>query len=119
MNKQTESSSKKTRRPVSAEQQRQALEKAITGQSLANYGAIYEGFEAMGIPALEIKPRENVFTFNAWKAVGRAVRKGQHGVKVVTVVKRERANTETGEMEISSYPITTTVFHISQTDAIN
>jgi len=29
-----------------------------------------QGFAAKGIPESEIKPRENVFTFNAWKALG-------------------------------------------------
>ena len=56
--------------------------RAVHGQSLSNFPAIFQGFAAKGIPESEIKPRENVFTFNAWKALGRVVRRGEHGVKV-------------------------------------
>ena len=66
--------------------QAEALSRAKGGQSMTNYPAIYTGFMAKGIPEAEIKPRENVLTFQAWKAVGRCVRKGEHGVKVVTYV---------------------------------
>ena len=66
-----------------------ALDRAKTDQSLSNYPAIYEGFMAKGIPEAEIKPRENVFTFQAWKALGRSVKRGEHGVKVVTFVETE------------------------------
>jgi hypothetical protein len=97
--------------------QREAITKAVTGQSLANYPAIFAGFMATGIPESEIKPRENVFTFNAWKALGRFVRKGQHGVKVCTVLNKTRKNKETGLDENYSMPWSTTVFHVSQTDA--
>ena len=50
-----------------------ALDRATTNQSLTNYPAIYEGFMDKGIAEGDIKPRENVFTFNAWKALGRSV----------------------------------------------
>jgi hypothetical protein len=46
-----------------------ALDRATQGQALTNYPAIFEGFMAKGIPEADIKPRENVFTFNAWKAL--------------------------------------------------
>lgn len=36
--------------------QREALTRAVSGQSLANYPAIYSGFAEKGIPASEIKP---------------------------------------------------------------
>ena len=97
--------------------QRQAITKAVTGQSLANYPAIFAGFMAMGIPESEIKPRENVFTFNAWKALGRFVRRGQHGVKIATIVTKTRVNKSTGLEESFSMPWSTTVFHVSQTEA--
>ena len=67
----------------------EALDRAKTNQSLSNYPAIYEGFMAKGIPEAEIKPRENVFTFQAWKALGRSVKRGEHGVNVVTFVETE------------------------------
>src|SRR5258708_37737286 len=68
------------------EMQAEALDRATAGQTFTNYPAIYSGFQAKGIPEADIKPRENVFTFNAWKALGRSVKKGEHGVKVVTFI---------------------------------
>ena len=94
--------------------------------STRNYMAIILGFEAKGVPAAEIKPRENVFTFWAWKALGRRVRKGEHGVKVVTFIEckgKRKAKTpdddqqqDKGKKRAYRRPWTTTVFHISQTD---
>jgi hypothetical protein len=102
------------------EMQTEALDRARNGQSLANYSAIYEGFAAKGIAAGAIEPRVNVLTFNAWKALGRSVKKGEHGVKVVTYVDvTARDPSEAGDDARRSYrkPHTTTVFHISQTEA--
>ena len=42
---------------------------------------------AKGIPEADIKPRENVFTFDAWRALGRSVKRGEHGVRVVTFIE--------------------------------
>jgi hypothetical protein len=42
---------------------REALTRAVSGQSFTNFPAIFQGFAAKGIPESEIKPRENVFTF--------------------------------------------------------
>lgn len=93
----------------------EALTRAKTGQSMTNYPDIFRGFLEKGIPVEEIKPRENVLTFNAWKALGRTVKKGEHGVKVFTFVKA--TNKETGEEY--SRPHATTVFHVSQTNPLN
>jgi len=109
------------------ERRAEALTRACTGQTLSNYPAIFQGFMAMGIPESEIRPRENVFTFEAWKALGRHVRKGQHGVKVVTFIttdkgqERQRENLAGMEEQpkknrAHSRPWTTTVFHVSQTE---
>jgi hypothetical protein len=97
----------------------EALSRAISGQSYSNFPAIFRGFTAKGIPESEIKPRENVFTFDAWKALGRYVRKGEHGVKVVTFIETlsKEIDADTGERKIIRRPWTTTVFHISQTEA--
>lgn len=96
-----------------------ALHNAISGQSFGNYQAIFEGFAAMGIAAEDIKPRENVFTFNAWRALGRTVSKGQKGVRIVTVIRCERHDQETGESRPARKPKTTSVFHVSQTEALS
>lgn len=95
-----------------------ALHNAISNASFMNYEAIFNGFMVLGVPAEEIKPRENVFTFNAWKALGRCVRKGQHGVMVCTFVKAQCKDEKTGEEKGFRMPRSTTVFHISQTEEL-
>jgi antirestriction protein ArdC len=86
---------------------------------MSNYPAIFEGFIAKGIPESEILPRENVFTFNAWRALGRTVRRGEHGVKVLTFIERASKETEgTGERKTIRLAWSTTVFHVSQTEAL-
>ena len=98
----------------------EALTRAVSGQSLTNFPAIFQGFAAKGIPESEIKPRENVFTFDAWKALGRVVRRGEHGVKVVTFIdcRSKELDQDTGERKTIRRPWTTTVFHVSQTEAL-
>lgn len=96
----------------------EALSNAKNNESFMNYDAIFSGFIGLGVPPAEIKPRENVFTFNAWKALGRCVSKGQHGVRVCTFVKAESKDKETGEEKGFRMPRSTTVFHISQTEAL-
>ncbi len=110
--------SKAQRAAVSAE----ALQRATEGQSTANYDAIFSGFRGMGIAEAEIIPRENVFTYEAWKAKGRQVRRGEHGVRVHTVIPctiREE-DPDTGEKTEKKVEKKrrATVFHISQTRAI-
>ena len=72
----------------------------------------------MGIPESEIKPRENVFTFDAWKALGRVVRRGEHGVKVVTFIECRKEGKDTGAKESFRRPWRTTVFHVSQAEPL-
>lgn len=102
------------------ERQTEALSRALTSQSWSNFPAIIQGFTIRGIPEDQIKPRENVFTYQAWRALGRQVRKGEHGVKVITFIKRDKKtkDPETGEVKFETYsmPRSVSVFHISQTD---
>jgi hypothetical protein len=107
--------------------QQEALSRAASGQSLANWPAILAGFAAKGIPETDIRPRENVFTYHAWRALGRQVRRGEHGVKVCTYVsgeceERER-DAQSGEERTAKRsfrrPWTATVFHVSQTDPVS
>src|SRR2546422_214210 len=107
-----------TRKSNREQERAEALTRAVSGQTMSNYPAIFHGFTAKGIPESEIRPRENVFTFDAWKALRRYVRKGEHGVKIVTFIECSKENKETGEKETFRRPWTTTVFHVSQTDAI-
>ena len=102
--------------------QKEALTRASTGQSFGNYPAIFSGFMARGIAEIDIEPRVNVFTYNAWKALGRQVRRGEHGVKVTTYVPCDKKTRDkaTGEETVTSFrrPKVATVFHVSQTDLI-
>jgi hypothetical protein len=103
-----------------SQSRQEALTRAVSGQSLTNFPAIFQGFLAKGIAESEIKPRENVFTFDAWKALGRVVRRGEHGVKVVTFIesRSKEIDADTGERKVIRRPWTTTVFHVSQTEAL-
>ena len=103
-----------------SQSRQEALTRAVSVQSLTNFPAIFQGFAAKGIPESEIKPRENVFTFDAWKALGRVVRRGEHGVKVVTFIesRSKELDADTGERKVIRRPWTTTVFHVSQTEAL-
>ena len=95
--------------------QQASLGRAVSGQSCANYPAIFAGFMARGIPEGEIKPRVNVFTFNAWKAKGPQVRRGEKSVSVTTWISmRPKAGDPDGKP--GRRPKTAYVFHVSQTD---
>lgn len=106
------------------EMQQEALSRATSGQSLTNWPAIFAGFMEKGIPESDIKPRENVLTYHAWRALGRQVRKGEHGVKVTTWItpkdKRDDAANPEDNKKAKRGKLcwTATVFHISQTDPI-
>ena len=102
----------------SIEQGIETIRKAQSGASLMNDMAVIVGFSDKGISEPEINPRVNVFTYNAWRALGRQVRKGEHGVKITTYVQASKEDKETGESDPYKFPRTTTVFHVSQTDPI-
>lgn len=102
-----------------AEIQQQALSNALSQNSTYNYQAIFNGFSSMGIELVDIKPRENIFTYNAWKAQNRQVRKGEHGVKVSILIPTKKNDKDTGEEITEKRFKNTTVFHISQTDPID
>jgi len=100
------------------ELEREALGRATTSPALTNYPTIYREFMDRGIAESDIKPRENVFTFRAWRALGRTVRKGEHGVSLVTWIAVTRENRKTGELETSRRPKSAYVFHVSQTELL-
>lgn len=99
------------------EQRVESLSRAQAGLSTANYAAILDGFADRGIHDAE--PRVNVFTYQAWQALGRQVQKGQRGIKIHTwivckVKKSERQ--DAGEGDTYKRRKTVAVFHISQTE---
>lgn len=101
----------------------QALSNATNNASLSNYPAIYAGFMARGLAENDIRPRENVFTYHAWRALGRQVRKGEHGVAITTWIVTEKDDPNLRPGEMSSHtprrrPKTAYVFHVSQTDEV-
>jgi hypothetical protein len=98
--------------------EREALRNALSGQSAMNYRTIIDGFSQRGIDPQDIRPRYNVFTFHAWCAQGRCVRRGEHGVKICTFVPMTRTDPNTGEISSFRGPKQTTVFHISQTEPL-
>jgi hypothetical protein len=104
---------------LKVKQPQKALENAVSGESLANYEAILNDFAAMGIDSANAEPRMNVFMLNTWKALGRVVKKGQHGVKIVTTITCTKKHRETGEEVAVKKVKDTTVFRISQTEAID
>ena len=100
---------------------REALSRAVNGRSWVNVPAIVSGFIEKGIPAAEIKPRENVFTYQAWLAIGRQVRRGEHGVRVFTRIPIAEKTDESGRVIRPAGPAArcVTVFHVSQTDPVD
>lgn len=102
----------KRRRLTSEERatmERAALERASNPRSAVNMMIVVMEFEERGIPANDVIARS--LTFNAWRALGRTVTRGQKGVKIVTM--RPVVDSQTGEEKkifTSAY-----VFHISQT----
>ena len=81
------------------------VSKAQRGMSIHNDTIVIAAFAERGI---EATPRVDVFTFNAWLAKGRVVKKGQKGVKIVTFFEKPDG---------SKVSRSVTVFHVSQTDA--
>jgi len=98
-----------------AEIQRNALDRAVNQNSISNYPQIYDGFMERGYEEEDILPRENIFTYDAWQALGRQVRKGEKGVRINTIrIFKDKKDPE----KTYSRPWRSYVFHINQTDPI-
>ena len=102
---------------TSAAIQTEALDRARHGESVGNYPTIIRGFKAAGIPESDIHPRENVFTYQAWRKLRRQVRRGERGIRIVTYIRREKT-ADDGTKSTFSRPWSATVFHVTQTDPI-
>ena len=99
----------------------EALERARNCRSITNMATVTQGMLAKGIALDDIKPGENCLTFAAWQALGRCVKRGEHGVKVATVISGSKTETnDQGETETKGFkrPWSATVFHISQTQEL-
>jgi hypothetical protein len=98
--------------------QANALQRAQTGTSIQNEMIVLMEFQSRGIPANQMHPRENCLTFHAWKAKGRSVMKGEHGVKVDTYFPRIETDLSTGQERECLVRRTAVIFHESQTRAL-
>jgi len=99
----------------------EALSRAQCSTSWSNYPAIFAGFQAMGIPPADVIPRENVLTYHAWRAKGRQVKRGEHGVKVCSwypIPDRKDPENPDEKPAKKVRPVTAVVFHVSQTKPI-
>ena len=96
----------------------EALARARGNESVANYPAIFAGFMEKGISESEILPRENIFTFQAWRALGRTVKKGEHGVHILTWIVCDKKDDAGEVIDTFKRPKSATVFHITQTQAL-
>lgn len=102
--------------PEATKEQVEALGRALHNVSFFNYATIVYGFVWKGIEHSEIIPRENIFTYSAWLALGRQVQKGEKGVQILTMKlgdKKDANGNKTGDKY--KFFGKTTVFHISQT----
>ncbi|RIE17699.1 ArdC family protein [Candidatus Cryosericum septentrionale] len=95
-----------------AAMQTAALGRAREGRTCTNDLLIIAAYAAKGIDA---HPRIDVFTFNAWKALHRHVRKGEHGIHVAIYAHKDTVKSD-GTTEEQSFPVSAVVFHVTQTD---
>jgi len=109
----------KRRRRSSNVNAQKALNRIQSNPSVANFSAVYAAFAEKGIPMDNIKPKENVLTFTAWKAKGRCVKKGEKGVKVVSWIEIEGKPAKQGEKTTRKQPIRACLFHVTQTKALD
>lgn len=98
----------------------ESLQRALRSQALTNLPTIYQEFMARGIAEADILPRENVFTFNAWRALGRTVKRGEHGVRIITWIVTPEKKNDDGSVKYAAgkRPKTAVVFHVSQTESL-
>lgn len=102
---------RRRKRSNAAEAAQQALERAVNSSSEENDRLVIAAFRERGLPEQEIRPRENVLTFTAWKAKGRVVKRGEKGVAVPTLVEyQDEASGQPKKVWSNAW-----VFHESQT----
>ena len=93
-------------------------------QQLAEAGAIkytgrvYKARDAAG-QVIELKETEAIHTYNAWRALGFQVQKGQKAVARLTIWKHAtKTDDETGEEESRMFMKTAAFFAASQVEAL-
>lgn len=96
---------------------KESYERAQGKGSVFNDSLVIAGFVARGLDEEDVRPRENVLSFHAWKHVGRSVIKGERGVKV-PVIRGLEVENDKGERETKTVRGMAAVFHICQTKHI-
>lgn len=91
----------------------EAVERCKRSASIRNELAVVAGFLERGIPEAEILPRINVFTYGAWQAQGRQVKRGEKSLRLSVWVPIPG---DPGQ-EPKLIARTAHVFHVSQTEA--
>ena len=95
----------------------EALNRAENPRNLINIKTVLEAAAARGIEGAE--PGKNVLTFNAWKAKGRVVKKGEKALCMLgTFFERQVRDAGTGEVSRVKQMGRAAVFHISQTKSL-
>lgn len=103
---------------TSTESAADALARIQASENESNFPAVVSAFVARGIPADQVLPRENVFTYRAWQGKGRQVKRGEKSVKIDVWIEYEK-KTEGGEKgEKARARRSVAVFHVSQTEEI-
>src|SRR5271168_2828249 len=106
------------------EQLSQALEQGQS-QTLKNYLAAIGRFHRYSLRNVMLIATQNpmasyVAGYNAWRTLGRFVKKGEQGILILApIVRAKAANAETNDTDESATPIgfrAAYVFDISQTD---
>jgi hypothetical protein len=94
-----------------------ALNRAENPRNLINIQTVFEAASAKGIA--DAMPGENVLTFNAWKAKGRVVKKGEKALAMLPVFySRDVRDPSSGDVQTQKHAGRAAVFHISQTKAM-
>ena len=109
--------SRKRRQPKTAEHYKEALVRAHNGHSAANTMIVYHAMRAAGYT--DVRPYENVLTFDAWRGLGRTVRRGEHGTRITVYVPMEIERVDANgqkKIETLTRPRSALVFHESQTE---
>ena len=65
----------------------------------------------------QCRPYEDWFTYKRWAAQGYQVKRGEHGVKIMTFISSQVEDTETHEVKVRSRPWTAAVFCRCQVQA--
>lgn len=88
------------------------------GERVSSIVRVTQALAELARPGCTCEPYLDVFTFNRWRAQGRTVRRGEHGIKLPVIVSGQKTDDRTGETETFRMRRTSAVFCRCQTDAL-